>query len=121
MKKRSRIRWFGLHRALGVGSVATLMSGAALAAMPAPAQPPRRRPAPFIVPGPGLPLFPGTGAGTAPSPWRVVPKATDRCLVPVAEFDPKFVIQARAIDERMIVPPLVVGRSVARGRLAPKH
>jgi hypothetical protein len=51
----------------------------------------------------------------------VAPRATDRCLVPVQEIDPKFVVQAPVMDERMIVPPAVVGRAMTSRPLGPRR
>lgn len=125
-------RW--IWRLCAVPSVSLLLyaGGVAHAGKPAPT---RARPngatryftpgpAPFAMPGQSPFVVPGPGQGGLVSPrllYAPVSQAdsansVDRCLVPVRDVDPGFIVAPRVTDERMIVAPKVVGQPVGSSR-----
>lgn len=77
-------------------------------------------PAPVAMPGhaPYYVVVQGQGGQLVQTltPRADLARSVDRCLVPVRDVDPQFVVTPKATDERMIVAPVVVGLPVQSRR-----
>jgi hypothetical protein len=127
MKTAAR-RWIWRFCALAPVPVVLYSSGVAHAGKPAPARPAWNGPTLLVAPGqapyvvvrssPFNLTGPGVGGLVVPpgtlvlAPQADLSRSVDRCLVPVRDVDPRFIVTPRVTDERMVVAPAVVGRPV---------